>query len=74
MISSLNKIDDFKNLIKSDVVFCSGLKFVDRKFFDELKEIENSKAKSYCCVVWVKRKISKKDCDYLNGMNNVEVK
>lgn len=62
VISCKEYLDKFQGLIKSDVVYCTDFKIVDKKFFDELKEIENSKAKAYCCVVWVKRRISKKDC------------
>lgn len=58
----------------SDVVYCIDFDIVDKKFFEELKEIENSKAKSYCCVVWVKRRITKKECDQLNKLTNIKVK
>lgn len=49
------------------------MKVVDKKFFDELKAIENSKAKSYCCVVWTKRRINKTDMNTLNALNDIRV-
>ena len=64
--SALEKISTFSDLMKSDEIFCFDLKVVDKKFFDELKAIENSKAKSYCCIVWTKRRINQKDMDRLN--------
>lgn len=69
--------DEMLNLqkyITSDLVYCHDLKIVDRAFFDELKEIENSKAKSYCCVVWVKKRITKRECDKLNTYSNIQIK
>ena len=42
-----------RKVINSDLVFCHEFKIVDRQFFDSLKEIETSKAKSYSCIVWV---------------------
>jgi hypothetical protein len=60
--------------MKSDVVKCHDFKLVNKYFFDELKEIENAKAKSYCCVVWVKKRLQKKDCALLNALKNLEVK
>lgn len=53
IISVKDKIKDIGKLITSDVVYCHDFKLVDKKFFDDLKDIENSKAKAYCCVVWV---------------------
>ena len=52
--------------MKTDLVFCHDFKIVDRQFFDSLKEIETSKAKSYSCIVWVQRKISPADCEKLS--------
>ena len=60
--------------VTSDLVYCIDFAIVDKQFFDELKEIENSKAKSYCCVVWVKRRITKKECESLNTYTNIQVK
>jgi tRNA U54 and U55 pseudouridine synthase Pus10 len=60
-------------MITSEVVYVHDLKLVDKQFFDELKEIENSKAKSYCCVVWVKRRVSKHDIDKLNDIKNLKI-
>ncbi len=51
------------------------MKIVDKKFFEDLKDIENSKAKAYCCVVWVKRRITEKELnENLNKLSNIEVK
>ncbi len=49
----------------TDLLYCHGFKIVDREFFDKLKEIETSKAKSYSCIVWVKRRITPEDCKKL---------
>lgn len=51
------------------------MKIVDKRFFDDLKDIENSKAKAYCCVVWVKKRITEKELyESLNNMSNIQVK
>lgn len=55
-----------RKLINSELVHCHDFRIVDKHFFDSLKEIETSKAKSYSCVVWVKRRISEKDCERLS--------
>ena len=53
--SCLEWIDDKKlsAVMNTDLVTCHDFKIVSRGFFDSLKEIEISKAKSYSCVVWV---------------------
>jgi len=53
VLSCREMIPHLGEYIKSEVVYCKDFKIVDKQYFDELKEIENSKAKSYCCVVWV---------------------
>lgn len=58
--------ETLRGLMKTDLVFCHDFKIVDRQFFDSLKEIETSKAKSYSCIVWVQRKISPADCEKLS--------
>lgn len=74
-LSCKNFISDLQKHITSDVVFCHDFKIVDKKFFDELKDIENSKAKAYCCVVWIKRRISKKELESrLNQLKNIDIK
>jgi len=72
-LSAAQQIGNMHKEIKSDSVYCSELAIVDRKFFDELKQIENSKAKSYCAVVWVKRRVTPKDLSKLNVLQNVKV-
>lgn len=40
-----------------------------------MKDIENSKAKAYCCIVWVKKRISPKDLQQkLNALSNIVLK
>ena len=56
---------DLRKTISSDLVYCHQFKIVDRQFFDSLKEIETSKAKSYSCIVWVQRRITPEDCEKL---------
>lgn len=74
-ITCHSKIPELHKIVKSDVVKCHDFKIVDKKFFDELKEIENSKAKAYCCVVWVKRRITEKELnERLNILVNLVVK
>ena len=68
VMSCKDKIGQIQSLIQSDVVKCRDFQIVNKFFFDELKKIEDSKAKSYCCVVWVKRRITKKDCELLNAL------
>ena len=71
-ISCLEHVQDIAKLINSDVVTCHDFKIVDKKFFDELKDIENSKAKAYCCVVWVKKRVSEKELEQkLNTLSNL---
>ena len=67
-ISCHEKIDDayLRSLMNTDLVYCHGFKIVDREFFDSLKDIEISKAKSYSCIVWVKHRITPEDCKKLS--------
>lgn len=58
--------ETLRGLMKTDLVYCHDFKLVDRQFFDSLKEIETSKAKSYSCIVWVQRKITAADCEKLS--------
>ena len=58
--------ETLRGLMKTDLVYCHDFKIVDRQFFDSLKEIETSKAKSYSCIVWVQRKITPADCEKLS--------
>lgn len=60
-ISCRDKVNQIQDIISSKVVVCHDFKIVDKKFFDELKEIENSKAKCYCSIVWVKKRITEKE-------------
>ena len=50
--------EKLRKVMNTDLVYCHEFKIVDRQFFDSLKEIEISKAKSYSCLVWVKRRIT----------------
>lgn len=52
-LSCKNNIESLK--ITSPYVSCVDLKIVDKAFFDHLKEIEQSKAKSYAAVVYSKQ-------------------
>lgn len=67
-VSCRDKISDagFRELINSSLVYCHEFKLVNKQFFDALKEIEASKAKSYSCIVWVKRRITPEDCQLLS--------
>lgn len=62
-LSCAEHLENVSKIINSDVVFCHSFKIVTKKFFDELKDIENSKAKAYCSVVWVKKRVTKKELD-----------
>ena len=59
-ISCQESIKDeiLQKVMNTDLVYCHDFKIVTKEFFDSLKEIETSKAKSYSCVVWVKRRIT----------------
>jgi tRNA pseudouridine synthase 10 len=73
--SCKNEIPNLHKMIKSEEVVCHDFKIVDKRFFDDLKEIENSKAKAYCCVVWVKRRITEKELNAkLIDLVNIQVK
>jgi tRNA U54 and U55 pseudouridine synthase Pus10 len=76
-ISCREKINDeyLRGLINHELVYCHEFKIVDKAFFDSLKDIEISKAKSYSCVVWVKRRITPKDCEKLGqAVKELQVK
>ena len=74
-MSVKDRVPEMQGLVTSDVVFCHDFKIVDKKFFDDLKDIENSKAKAYCCVVWLQRRITKKDLEKrLNSLVDIEIK
>ena len=66
-VRALINDESLREVMKSDLVYCHGFKIVDKQFFDSLKDIEISKAKSYSCVVWVKRRITPEDCRRLNA-------
>jgi tRNA U54 and U55 pseudouridine synthase Pus10 len=57
--------------VKSKFVSCTDLKIVDKVFFDHLKEIESSKAKSYAAVVCSKEPFTQADADILNKINDL---
>ena len=67
-ISCRDSIKDeiLQSVMNTDLVYCHDFKVVTKEFFDSLKEIETSKAKSYSCVVWVKRRITPQDCENLS--------
>jgi tRNA U54 and U55 pseudouridine synthase Pus10 len=59
----------------TDLIKCHQFKIVNREFFDSLKEIETSKAKSYSCMVWVQKSITEEDCMKLSEkVKELEVK
>jgi tRNA pseudouridine synthase 10 len=61
--------DDFlQKVMDTDLLYCHDFKIVNKDFFDSLKEIEISKAKSYSCVVWVKKRITPQDCEKLSTL------
>jgi tRNA pseudouridine synthase 10 len=74
ILSCREDIAGLQKRMTSDVVYCLDFKLVDKRYFDDLKEIENSKAKRYCCVVWVKRRLLKADCDLLNSLAHITIK
>jgi tRNA pseudouridine synthase 10 len=61
------KDEILQSVMNTDLVYCHDFKIVTKEFFDSLKEIETSKAKSYSCVVWVKRRITPEDCEKLSS-------
>lgn len=46
---------------------------MDKHFFDELKEIQEQKAKRYCAVMWSRNTITDQDIEKLNGLRNIAV-
>ncbi|TNV80047.1 hypothetical protein FGO68_gene15427 [Halteria grandinella] len=69
-LSCQGQIEDkgLRKAINSSLVYCHEFKIVDKEFFDSLKDIEISKAKSYSCMVWVKRRITPQDCNKLSTL------
>ena len=68
-------ISCFKNIdkmsVQSPYVSCTDLKIVDKSFFDRLKEIEGSKAKSYAAVICSKQPFTQADADILNKTSDL---
>lgn len=50
----------------TDKIEISGLELCEKSYMDLIKKFENSKIKSYTCVVWVSKEISDDDIKMLN--------
>ena len=62
--SCYENVDKIK--VESPYVSCTDFKIVDKSFFDRLKEIEGTKAKSYAAVICSKVPFTQSDADILN--------
>ncbi len=61
--------------MNTELVICHDFKIVNRSFFDALKDIEQSKAKSYSCIVWVQKRLTPADCERLSTLvKNLPIK
>ena len=49
------------------------LKIVSRDFFEEMKAAIETKAKSYCAIVWTKNLITIEDCDRLSAVRDLKI-
>eukprot|EP00742_Colponemidia_sp_Colp-10_P010130 GILJ01011104.1.p1 GENE.GILJ01011104.1~~GILJ01011104.1.p1 ORF type:complete len:528 (-),score=63.68 GILJ01011104.1:151-1734(-) len=57
----------------NDRIQIHGLKIVDKTYFDKLKEGEESKRKSYCCVVWLSRPVDLAEVTVLQDMKDIAI-
>eukprot|EP01022_Parablepharisma_sp_SALTPOND_P009170 TRINITY_DN1381_c0_g1_i4.p2 TRINITY_DN1381_c0_g1~~TRINITY_DN1381_c0_g1_i4.p2 ORF type:complete len:173 (+),score=16.24 TRINITY_DN1381_c0_g1_i4:1132-1650(+) len=57
----------------SEYIKVHSTRFVDKSYFEVLKNMETDKIKEYRCVVWCERKIEEADMNKLNEMVNVKV-
>lgn len=57
----------------SQVVSANNTKFVEKTYFEVLKNMETDKVKEYRCVVWTKKPLTAEDVKTLNTMNTIEV-
>ena len=49
------------------------LKIVSREFFDEMKTTIESKAKSYCAIVWTQSPITTEHCKRLSTVRDLQI-
>jgi tRNA pseudouridine synthase 10 len=63
------------NSLKLDgpLIICKEFKIVDKDFYDRLKEMESTKAKSYASVVYCPEGLTQDDCDKLNKIKDLDV-
>ena len=57
----------------SPYVSANGTKFVDKTYFEVLKNMETDKIKEYCCVVWTQNKLTKEGVEKLNHSETIKV-
>ena len=76
MITAKAKEAELGDYVKkaSEYVSVTGTRFVDKSYFEVLKNMETDKIKEYRCVVWTKRALSNEDMAKLNGYENLKVK
>ena len=59
------------NKLHSEVVEIRDLALTNRTEFAQLQTGADSKRKTYCCVIWVSKKLSKEDYDVLNAIKDL---
>lgn len=57
----------------TDAVQISNLRRITRKEFESFVHGQTSKRKSYRCVVWVSKKLSQKDIEFLNSQKELVI-
>jgi tRNA pseudouridine synthase 10 len=72
-VSCHSNVDQLQALQENDLLKVRQFKIVDKAYFDHLKDIESSKAKSYCCIVWSKRPVTPADCEKLSLIRDLSV-
>lgn len=59
--------------LQGEFVQAHDLKIVSKEFFDEQKAMIETKAKSYCAIVWAQSPITALDCEKLTAIRDMKV-
>ena len=57
----------------SEYIRIAGTRFVDKTYFEVLKNMETDKVKEYKCVVWSEKKVSEEDMKKLTEMTTLKI-
>lgn len=73
-VDLLKKLQEKINALGEGQVQIIDLQLTDKKHVEWLKSVEVHKRKTYACLVWVERKVTKEDLAALKDLQGVTVK